>query len=482
MMQESTKHKVLLSLSLAGFILAALAGLADHVTWLQSLCTGFSDGCKDTAAFTLFRLPVWLVGIGFYGLMMLFLYCAKAWLSWLVAGAVGAELALVWTMFSLKIVCVFCLGNVLVVLLLIIFSFERSRFWQTLSVGLLVFLFFTFLIPHENESPRAFNPAKQEQGEVVLARVGDEMITKEELERPLAFAIHKLEEDIYRLKKQRLDQMISERLLEKEANQRGISVEELVNNSILADGVDAGEEEVDRYYQENRARLAEWKGSQEELRQRIKTYLQQQKSYQKVQDYTASMNAKYGVTVYLKEPESPVAQVKTEGSAVLGPADAPVTIVEFSDYQCPACRGAHEVVRRLRSTYAGQIRWIFKDFPLKKHTDAQVAAEAARCAGEQEKFWEYQDVLYASKEQDLPLDRLEQYAGQIGLATDAFKQCLGSRKYKDEVEREVREATQVGVDRTPTFLINGKMVTGGLAFERFKELIDQELARAAKKQ
>ena len=478
-MQERARYLTLFIISVTGLVVAAVAGLAEHVDWLGAMCAGLSDGCRDTARFTVFRLPVWVWGVAFYALLAVVILRARQLLVWLMGTAVGMEAALVWIMISMKVLCVFCLGNLLVVILLVAFSFEKNRFWQTLAIGLSLFLLSSFLIPYENKS-LAHSSAKHEPPAPV-AKVGSEVLTIEDLERPLASSIFDLEMDIYRLKKQKLDQMISEKLLQMEAAGRGITVQQLLNESVLSEEAQVDDAEVDRYFEDNRARLAAFKGTEQELRERIRTYLQQQQSYKRVTDYSASLGTKYGVTVHLKEPAPPMAKVVIEGSPSLGPPDAPVTVVEFSDYQCPACRQAHETVRKVRELYAGRLRWVFKDYPLQRHKDAELAAEAGKCAAEQNKFWEYQDLLYGSQE-ELTFERLESLAGGLGMVADRFKQCLEGRKYKDRIENELEEARKIGVDRTPTFVINGRILVGGLSLERFKEVIESELGKEAKKQ
>ncbi len=152
----------------------------------------------------------------------------------------------------------------------------------------------------------------------------------------------------------------------------------------------------------------------------IRAYLQQQKIQQRVLEYAKSLNPKYGVVINLKEPPSPTIQVAIgKDDPVLGPENAPLTIVEFSDYQCPACRKNHEVVRELRGLYKERIRWIFKDFPMPGHKWAKGAALAARCAAEQGKFWQYQDMLFASQDELSP-DRLTQFAKELGLPLEPF--------------------------------------------------------------
>jgi protein-disulfide isomerase len=243
---------------------------------------------------------------------------------------------------------------------------------------------------------------------------------------------------------------------------------------VLVTPIEVTADEISAYYQENLDRWKNWKGTMDELRERVRVYLEQQKKYQIMMSAAKSLEPKYGVVVFLKEPTLKVSKVDIEGSYSTGPKDAPVTIVEFSDYQCPACRSGHPVVSQVREIYKGKLRWVFKDFPLRMHKEAAAAAEAARCAGEQSKFWEYQDVLYASPE-ELSNQTFEKLAQDLGMNTIAFKECIESGKYKPLVDKDIAEAKRVGVDRTPSFVINGRLSTGAPGLDKFKRLIDEEL-------
>jgi len=160
----------------------------------------------------------------------------------------------------------------------------------------------------------------------------------------------------------------------------------------------------------------------------------------------------------------------------LGPSDAPVTIVEFSDYECPACRSTHEVVKQVRAAYGDRVQWIFKDYPLRRHKDAFKAAEASHCAQEQGEFWQYQESLFVTP--DLSPDNMVSEAVKLGMSPEKFSECLQDSKYKALVEKNVRDAEQAGIDRTPTFIVNGILLFGGLSLDNFKSMIDRELKRA----
>ena len=162
-------------------------------------------------------------------------------------------------------------------------------------------------------------------------------------------------------------------------------------------------------------------------------------------------------------------------SQVLGSEDAKVTIVEFSDFQCPACGAAHPVVKQVIKEYGDRILFVYRHFPLlATHQYALKAAEAAEAAGEQGKFWEYHDILFVNQD-NLRTEDLKSYAKQVGLDMKKFNEALDSGKYKDKVLADLDDGEKFGVTSTPTFFINGKMHRGALNLDQFKSAIDKAL-------
>lgn len=472
------KKKILIILGVIGLVVAVLSGLAEWVPSLDTFCATLSDGCKDAARVTFLLLPIWIWGILIYLALLLSLVRFPAWFSHLVAGAVGVELNLIWLMAFMNVFCVYCIANLAVILLILVFSFQKEHFWRSLAICLLAFVASHLIIPRENNL-YASPGLEPEQGDV-LAKIGDESITEEDLGVVVGSRILELEKEIYRVKREQLDQLLAERVFKKEAAQEGSSLDDYVTKKLGSIPVQVTDEEVEAYYEENEGRWIEWKGTREELRGRIRNFLEQQKKYVELMKFAKSLEASNGVVVYLKEPTMRVSKVSIDGNPSYGPPDAPVTVVEFSDYQCPACRSGHSVVVKLRETYKGRLRWVFKDFPLRRHKEAALAAEAARCAGEQGKFWEYQDVLYGSQIAFTP-ERLEQFAGDLGLNNESFRECVQSGRHKASVENDIAEARRIGVDRTPSFIINGRLATGVPALEDFKRMIEEELNRSKSK-
>jgi protein-disulfide isomerase len=177
-----------------------------------------------------------------------------------------------------------------------------------------------------------------------------------------------------------------------------------------------------------------------------------------------------------EEPKFIRYDIPTEGFPALGPADAPITIVEFSDYQCPFCRRWHdEVYEPLLAAYPGQIRMVYRHLPLTSiHPDAQAAAEAAMCAGDQDAYWPFHNKLFSSD--SLSEQTFVQYAQELSLNMDQFQSCITDRKYKEAVEKDSDFAVNLGVRSTPTFFINGLAIVGAQPLEVFQQVIDKELA------
>ena len=394
-------------------------------------------------------------------------------LFWLAASGFGIETYLMLVLLRAEILCLICVANFVVFTLILALSFDRARVWQGCSAGLLFFLLSNFLFM--TPTSESFASVEKKQNPIV-AKVAEETITFEALERPIATQIYDLQRKIYRLKRNRLDQMIGEIVLRKEADRQGTTIEQLVKERVLSKGVAVSDEEVDRFYHENRARITNWRGTEEELKSRLRESLQEKKANQMITDYAKSLQAKHEVMDYLREPALFHAEVGISASdPTYGAADAPVTVVEFSDYRCSACRRHFPISSEIRRSYSDQIRWVFKDFPREGDEASQRAAEAAGCAAEQGKFWDYHDHLF-SYEGELNKEGLRQIADQMGLDMVAFDRCFDSRKHKTEIERDAVEAKAAGVAMTPSFIINGKLVPGGPPIDKLKEIIEEALA------
>jgi len=320
-----------------------------------------------------------------------------------------------------------------------------------------------------------FAPKAQAAGEI-LAEVDGIAITAEEVEKPLASQLSKLEEQIYNLKLQRLEALINDRLLAKEAAKRKLTVPALLDAEVTAKVGLIMEQEIEKFYQDNKAQI---KGEQAEVREQIRAYLQNQRLAAKREEFLISLRAQAKVVVHLKAPPIQRIEVSDQGAPFKGGEKAAVTIVEFSDFHCPFCRQVVSTLAQLESRYGEKIKLVFRDFPIESlHPGAPKAHEAARCANEQGKFWPYHDKLFASPPSSSP-EVFKGLAREIRLDAGTFETCLSSGKYQAAIKEDIADGNRIGVSGTPAFFINGRQISGAQPLEAFTRVIDDELTRSA---
>lgn len=302
-----------------------------------------------------------------------------------------------------------------------------------------------------------------------LATVGGRPIDRTAVEARVRPRLTELDVQRYEALREGVDALIAEDVLQQEAKARGVTVEALEREEIVNKVGQPTDAELKEVYEANREALGEM--TLEQARPHIVEYLRQQKVQERRNAYLKELRAKYKAVVLLKPP---VIQVSAAGRPVRGGANAPVTIIGFSDYECPYCKAAEATIGQVLKTYGDRVRYVHRDFPLAFHQNAFAAAEAAACANAQGKFWEYHARLFAA--QDLSADKLKAIAGDLGLDRKKFDECLGARQFKARVEQDMADGAAAGVSGTPAFFINGRMLSGAQPFERFKEVIDEELA------
>ncbi len=313
----------------------------------------------------------------------------------------------------------------------------------------------------------------QHQAGAPLARVNGRAITETDVGSEGGVPLARLEEQLYAVRRQYLDKLIANQLLADEAERRGVSVQALIAAEITSKLSQVTEREVDEFLKSNSGRL---QGDPVAVRQQIRTYLRDQRVAGKREAFVQSLRARADVVVLLKKPQEFRPKLSSDGAAIRGSINAPVTIVEFSDFHCPFCRQVGPVVAQVLSRYGDKVRLVYRDFPLDSlHPQARQAAEAARCAGDQGKFWQYHDRLLAGGSGGGPAE-LKSSASAVGLDIVAFDRCLSSHTYREAVQRDVDEGTRLGVTGTPTFFINGRMIAGTQPIDAFASLIEQELA------
>lgn len=345
--------------------------------------------------------------------------------------------------------------------------FSRFRPWRARGAFFGLFLALTLNGPSFGAESSKNEP---------LAQVNGEAITAKDLESRLGAKLAKLEEQIYDLKRQELDSLIAQKLFAQEAAKRKISVAALLDAEVTAKVPLVTETEIDAFYQANKARI---RGDDAETREKIRAFLQQQKLTAQRALFIESLRSQGKVIVRLQPPPVIRVEVSIQGAPVRGAADAPVTLVEFSDFECPFCKQAHPTLKQILERYPDKVRLAYRDFPLDSiHPQARRAAEAARCAQDQTKFWEYHDVLF-SQSPRLSTDDLRRYADQVGLDVTKFDDCLTAGTHKAAVQRDLDEGNRLGITGTPAFFVNGRPLSGAQPLEAFARVIDDELTRVA---
>jgi protein-disulfide isomerase len=269
---------------------------------------------------------------------------------------------------------------------------------------------------------------------------------------------------------------IARYLLAREAEKRGLSVNALVAQEVDARVTPPSAEEVNAEVSARIQKKPMQGEALEELRASVDATKRTQRRAAQYAKYVAMLRDQARIVVRLPDEPALRMVVATAGEPALGPPDAPVVIVEFGDFQCPFCRAAQSTLKTLRERYGDRLRFVHRDFPVDTHPAARRAAEAARCAGEQNAFWSFHDAAYAA-----PLTggdaELTAIARRLSLDTSAFTTCLESKRHVTTVQRGVLDGKAAGVSGTPTFFINGRPLVGAVPLEEFQAAIERELTR-----
>ncbi len=304
---------------------------------------------------------------------------------------------------------------------------------------------------------------------VVLAKLNGQSITEEDIRKVAGSQLAKAELEIYDARKAGLNQIIEDRLLEDESKKQSSSKADLLKKSVT-DKVDVSDKDVEKFFNEKKEQMGGKK--LDEVKSNIRGYLYRQKYDDLYSSYIGQLKKKANVEVMIKAPRMEITDTDCPS---VGPKDAPVTIVEFTDYQCPFCGRSRDTVNQFQEKYKGKLRYALCDFPLSFHKDSQKAHEAAHCAGDQGKYWDMNKKLF-SNQTAINIDALKKYAGELKLNMNKFNECLESGKYAERVQKHQQNGEKVGVTGTPAFFINGRMISGARPFEAFKEVIDDELS------
>jgi len=311
----------------------------------------------------------------------------------------------------------------------------------------------------------------------VLATIGDEEVTLADIRSRVGDDLDRMEMQYLRARSRAIENtlqtVLRERVILAEARSRGMSVEELAEAE-AGGSLDPSELEVEIWYQENQARLGG--RSLDELRSQIADHLRDGRRLEVASQLEDRLFRERNVVIHFEPVRL---ALNHEGAPFLGPEDAPVTLVEFSDFECPYCAQLVPTLKRLNETFGDDLRIVYRHFPLSSiHPGAFKAAEASLCAHEQGRFWEMHDLMFAEMRQ-LAVSDLKEKARRLGLDGSRFDSCLDAGRYVEQVQNDLQEASRIGVTGTPALFINGVQLEGGaVPFETAAAAVRKELARA----
>ena len=308
----------------------------------------------------------------------------------------------------------------------------------------------------------------------LAAAVGTEKISEKELETGIESDIYDAEMKVYDIKFAKLQALLLEKFMNQDPNKKGLSNDEFLNKYIAKD-IKVSDADMEKFIKERQIPKDQ---INPEIRERIKQFLEMEAKKVAVEKWIADKTKKSPVEVYIQKPQRPVFDVSTKDAPFKGGSDAKVTIVEYSDFQCPFCSKGAIVIAEVEKKYGNKVKVVFKNFPLPFHNQARLAAEAAFCANEQgvKFFWKMHDAMFGDQSK-LDKDNLYASAKKIGVKEAEFKTCLEATKYKAVIDADMAEGQKLGIKSTPSFFVNGKLVNGAQPLEVFSEVIDEELAK-----
>ena len=305
----------------------------------------------------------------------------------------------------------------------------------------------------------------------VVAVVNGKNVTESDVDDSITAQLHPLKEQIYALRKAALENLVTRRILEDAARKRGISIDEL-KRQLTVGKVHVPPGKIEQEYAEHEAVFGMM--SPDEAKERLRLDFENQERMALYRNALADLRKNASIDLRLEEPRLSAMSVDASTAPSTGSKDTgAITIIEFADFQCPYCRESQKTLKEVMRAYGARARLVFKHLPLDMHAEAFASARAAFCAGEQGLFWQYQDALFSSP--DLSAESLNKIASDLGLKQPQFQTCLNSEAARAVVIRDVQEAKRLGINSTPTFIINGKLVRGAIGFDDFKAIIEREL-------
>lgn len=331
-----------------------------------------------------------------------------------------------------------------------------------MTVGLVLLTSgFLALAQHSNEPSSS---------SAVLVEIDGKKITLADFEQKRPTSLFQARNTFYQTERKALDEFVDQYLLDQEASKEGLTVEKLLERDINSKLPPDPSEDALRVYYEG----VDTTQPYDVVKGQIIESLRQRRINKAKAAYMQALRSKSNVQVRLSPPRALVTLTETP---VRGLPDAPVVIVEYADYECPYCQQGQPALDRIEADFKGKLAFAYKDVPLPMHSHAQKAAEAAHCAGVQGKYWEYHDVLYTTRQLEVPM--LKEHARNLKLETGAFDKCLDLNETAELVKKGLAEGQNLGLQGTPSFLINGRFFSGNLSYEELRGIVEEELKGSA---
>jgi protein-disulfide isomerase len=312
--------------------------------------------------------------------------------------------------------------------------------------------------------------ASSQTPETVVATVNNIEITQQQLDESIAVQIYPLQQQLYAIRRAALENLITTKILESEAAARRISIDDLRKQLTLGE-VNVTRAQVEDAYKQNASFFATM--SPDEARERLRLDLENQARMKHYRAGLDTLRKKWTVTMTLSPPVF-VSELDDGVSPVKGATNPVVTIVEFSDFECPFCKQVQSVLRQILESNGRTVRLVFKHLPLEGHRNSLPAARAAYCAAEQDRFWQFHDAVFAAGNLSPPV--FEQIASDLGLGLPKFQECVASERSRAAVIKDMEAARLLRIESTPSFVVNGKVIKGALSFADFQRVVEQGLA------
>lgn len=316
-------------------------------------------------------------------------------------------------------------------------------------------------------------PANAQERAQVLALVNSQRLTAADVEESLKPIIFNVQQQVYQLRKDELDRKINDVLLEQEAQKQKVTTQALLSAEVTSKIKEATEAEARAFFDQNREQI---NGDFPQVKDQIVQYLKQQQQQQLESDFAARLRRSAALQIFLRAPVSPIFKVAIDDQPSRGNPSAPVTLIEFTDYQCPSCSREQPVLEKLLAEYGDRVRLVVRDFPLNQHENAMRAAEAAEAARAQGKYWEYTAILF-NNQTALQEEKLKEYATRLGLDRQKFEAMLNSDLSLEKVRRDQQDGMKLGINATPTIFINGRRADD-ISYEGLKAQIEAALPKA----